>query len=289
MISLILILQSNTNASKKTWIGFAVNIQAVQWQWTDQGPITYTNWYQNTPVTAGCINGVAPWGNGNGCADFQPTGSGCDGGSNYWENFYSCATALPFVYKQTPICGGAGVSTACINSACNAACINRGCQSGFCNIGCPNPSDPTSPCNPTYQYTCTCAFCGTTPCAQQGGPDNKIWQTTCSNIGCQSGDCHEGVTQCVGCPGATGPTSTNMPSPVTTNSMGNCNPTKCNKACQAHDVIQVDAIYFIDVLKDFLAVPFCVSSSCMTTCTNMGCQRGSCDQGMCGCFNCPFG
>uniref|UniRef100_A0A914EL43 C-type lectin domain-containing protein n=1 Tax=Acrobeloides nanus TaxID=290746 RepID=A0A914EL43_9BILA len=106
-----LILQSNTNVNKKTWIGFAVNTQAVQWQWTDQGPITYTNWYQNKPVTAGCINGVAPWGNGNGCVNFQPTGSGCDGGSNYWENFYSCATALPFVCKQTPICGSAGKSS----------------------------------------------------------------------------------------------------------------------------------------------------------------------------------
>uniref|UniRef100_A0A914DGC7 C-type lectin domain-containing protein n=1 Tax=Acrobeloides nanus TaxID=290746 RepID=A0A914DGC7_9BILA len=74
-----LISQSNTSPNKKTWIGFAVNIQAVQWQWTDQGPITYTNWYQNTPRTAGCIDEVAPWGNGNGCADFQSTGSGCDG------------------------------------------------------------------------------------------------------------------------------------------------------------------------------------------------------------------
>ena len=41
------------------------------------------------------------------------------------------------------------------------------------------------------------------PCAQPGGADYKLWESSCQSIGCDSGDCFEGVTICVGCPANT--------------------------------------------------------------------------------------
>ena len=55
------------------------------------------------------------------------------------------------------------------------------------------------------------------PCAQLGGADTGVWQSSCSSIGCASGDCFDGITHYVGCPA----TNTAAPSsvPMTTSAM----------------------------------------------------------------------
>uniref|UniRef100_A0A914ELL9 C-type lectin domain-containing protein n=1 Tax=Acrobeloides nanus TaxID=290746 RepID=A0A914ELL9_9BILA len=182
----------------------------------------------------------------------------------------------------------------CDRIACNNACINRGCQSGTCNIGCPSIADPTSPCNPAYERTCTCDFCTTTPCAQPGGADNGAWRTSCSSIGCASGDCFEGVTICVGCPATnSGPASW---SPKTS-AMGTCNPSVCNSYCQQHGCSSGGCdLYYSGVADNPCACDtclnpsqYCTQAACNATCgaAGFGCHHGNCDQGICNCFICP--
>uniref|UniRef100_A0A914EIK5 Uncharacterized protein n=1 Tax=Acrobeloides nanus TaxID=290746 RepID=A0A914EIK5_9BILA len=183
----------------------------------------------------------------------------------------------------------------CDSSACNNACINRGCQSGTCNIGCPSIPDKDSPCNPAFQNTCTCDFCTTTPCAQRGGDDFKIWETSCKSIGCDSGDCFEGVTLCVGCPATNaGPA---MWSPKTS-AIGTCNPAVCNNYCQQHGCSSGGCdLYYLKTANNPCACDtclspsqFCTKAACNAKCkaAGFGCSHGNCDQGICNCFICPF-
>uniref|UniRef100_A0A914CJY0 Uncharacterized protein n=1 Tax=Acrobeloides nanus TaxID=290746 RepID=A0A914CJY0_9BILA len=187
-------------------------------------------------------------------------------------------------------------SSGCNNDACNNACINRGCQTGTCNL-CSAAANAQAPCNTAFaDGRCTCDFCTSTPCAQPDQITGTFFdKSNCKSIGCDSGDCFNGITLCVGCSAD----NTAIPSSVTlqTSAIGTCTPSACATFCKQHGCATGGCdLFYKNQASNPCACSTCISPSqiCVpTTCdaackaTGFGCRFGQCNQGLCDCFTCP--
>uniref|UniRef100_A0A914DMH0 C-type lectin domain-containing protein n=1 Tax=Acrobeloides nanus TaxID=290746 RepID=A0A914DMH0_9BILA len=98
------------------------------------------------------------------------------------------------------------------------------------------------------------------PCAQIGGADTGVWQSSCDSIGCTSGDCFEGVTLCAGCPATNTAPPTSVP--MTTSAMETCDPNVCNCYCQQHECRSGSCdLYYSGVADNPCACDTCLDPS----------------------------